>query len=223
MYVREFMTSKLVTVTSDTPIARASRLLYAHKVRRLPVVDDDKLVGIIGDRAISASLPSAATGLSSREVSDTLKKNKVRQIMQRDVITVTPDTTAESALALAQENKIGCFVVVDDQYRPVGIVTTNDFIYRFLNPLLGLGQPGVRLQIHDCGEAGKIKQVAEAVEKHQLKLEVIHIDESRNTETPELIIQVVTKEPQPLMDDLAKRGFDVKIRKRKSWPLPGDD
>ena len=142
--------------------------------------------------------------------------------MQPDVVTVTADTTVESAVSLAQDNKVGCLVVVDDQYRPVGIVTTNDVIYRVLNPLLGLGSPGVRLHIYDCGEITRIRQVTELIEKHGLELEVIHLDRSPKAEKNDLIVQVVTREPGPLVDDLTGQGYKVEIRKRKFWPLCGD-
>ncbi len=224
MYVSEFMTTKLVTVTTGTPVARASRLLYAHRIRRLPVVDDDNiLVGILGERAVASGLPSASTGSSSREMANTLSKLTAGVLMHPEVLTVTPDTTAESAMSLAQENKVGCIVVVDAQYKPVGIVTTNDVIYRILSPLLGLGKPGVRLHIRDCGEAGQISQVAGLIEQHGLKLEVIHVDDSPITGKRDLIVQVVTKEPEPLINDLTKQGYKVELRKRRSWPLSEDD
>ena len=223
MYVSEFMTTKLVTVATDTPIARASRLLYAHRIRRLPVVDDDNvLVGILGERAVASGLPSASTGSSSKEMAHTLSKLTVGVLMRPDVITVTPDTTAESAMLLAQENKTGCVVVIDDQNKPVGIVTTNDVIYRILSPLLGLGKPGVRLHIHDCREAGQISQVTGLIEQHGMKLEVIHVDDSPITGKRDLIVQVVTKEPESLINDLTKQGYKVELRKRQSWPFPED-
>ncbi|MFO8010006.1 MAG: CBS and ACT domain-containing protein [Dehalococcoidia bacterium] len=222
MLIKEFMTTKLVSVTSEETIVRVARLMYVHKVRRLPVVDDGELVGIIGDRAISAALPSAATMISPREMSDTLSNIKVREIMHKDVITVTPDTTAESALDIAQEYKVGCLVVVGEKSQPVGIVTTNDFIYRILNPLLGLRKPGVRLHIRDCGKIGQIREVAAMVEKQNLELEALHVDDSVETGKRDLIVQVVTKKPAPLIDDLTSQGYQVEIRKRKSWPLPDE-
>lgn len=220
MYVKEFMTTKLVTVTTDTPIARASRLMYAHRIRRLPVVDDDNvLVGILGDRAVASALPSASIGSSSKEMAHTLSKMTAGVSMHPEVLTVTPDTTAESAMALAQENKVGCLVVVDDQYRPVGVVTTNDVVNRILSPLLGLEKPGIRLQIFNCEGAGQISQIAGLIEKHGMKLEVIHVDDSLITGKRDLIVQVVTKDPEPLITDLTKQGYKVELRKRRSWPI----
>jgi len=56
-----------------------------------------------------------------------------------------------------------------------------------------------------------------------MKLEVIHVDDSPITRKRDLIVQVVTKEPDPLINDLTKQGYKVELRKRQSWPLPEDD
>ncbi len=223
MHVSEFMTTKLVTVTTDTPIARASRLLYAHRIRRLPVVDDDNtLVGILGERTVASALPSASIGSSPKQMASTLSNLTAGILMHQDVITVAPDTTAEQAMLLAQENKTGCVVVVDDNYKPVGIVTTNDVVDRILSPLLGLGKPGIRLHIYDCGDVGQISQVTGLIDQHGIKLEVIHVDDSPTSGKRDLIVQVVTREPKPLINDLTKQGYKVELRKRQSWPVDED-
>lgn len=220
MYVKEFMTPKLVTVDTETPIARVSRLMYAYRIRRVPVVNDEGvLVGILGDRAVASALPSASIGSSPREMACSLSKLTAGIIMHPEVLTITPDTTAESAMALAQENKVGCLVVVDEQYKPVGIVTTNDVVNRVLSPLLGIEKPGVRLHIFDCGEANQISQITGLIAKHELKLVVIHVDDSPVSGKRDLIIQVETKQPEPLIKDIAEMGFEVEIRKRRFWPL----
>jgi CBS domain-containing protein len=58
--------------------------------------------------------------------------------MTKNPVTVSPDTTVEEAVTLAQEKKIGALLVVDNG-RLVGIATTNDFFYKILNPILGIG------------------------------------------------------------------------------------
>ena len=150
MFVSEFMTSKVISVSSDETITRAARLMSTYRVRRLPVIDDGELVGIIGEKAVSEALPSVAFTLSSREIASSLSEITVGTMMNREVVTVNPDTTAETALAIAQENKVGALVVVDDESKVLGIVTTNDFIHRILNPMLGKGKPGTRIHIYDC-------------------------------------------------------------------------
>lgn len=219
MRVREFMTTNVITVSSDTSVVDAEKFMKLHKVRRLPVMDKGQLVGVVSDRRVAQASPSAATSLSRWEINALMSKLSVNEIMKVDIVTVTPDTTAEAALDMAQENGVGALPIVDEKQRLVGIVTTNDFVYRIMNPLLGLGKPGVRLHIYDCGSADKIEKAVGAVKKYNFRIEAIHVDDSNERDSRDLIIQVDTKEPQSLINDLTNQGFKVEIRERKSWPI----
>ena len=120
----------------------------------------------------------------------------------------------ESALSLAQEHGVGAFPVMDADNRLVGIVTTNDFVYRIMNPLLGVGKPGFRLHIYDCGTTQKIEQVLGIINKNGLQIEAIHVDDSFERDTRDLIVQVDTEDPGSLMSDLSGLGYRVEIRER---------
>lgn len=214
MYVREFMTTNVVTVSSSTPIAEARKYIITHNVRRLPVVDKGKLVGMVSNRRIAQASPSTATTLSVWEINYLMAKMTVREIMVKDVVTCTPDTTAEAALFIAQQKQVGALPVVDDGHL-VGIISTNDFIFRILNPLLGLGLPGTRLHIYDCGETGKIEEVVRFINKNELPIVAIHVDDSAERSTRDLIVQVNTEKPEQIMGELTGRGYKVEIRKRQ--------
>jgi hypothetical protein len=113
--------------------------METHKVRRLPVVDKGKLVGVVTlDRIVGVG-PSPATSLSVWEINYLLAKMKVREVMQKDVVSVGPDVSVEQALARAQAMKVGAAPVVEDG-KVVGIITTNDFMLKLLNPALGIGK-----------------------------------------------------------------------------------
>ena len=112
MYVRDIMTTNVVTIPSSTSIADTKRIMEAHRIRRLPVVDKGKLVGIVTDRRLESVSPSKATSLTVWELSYLLDKTTVKEIMERDVITVSPDMNVEESVALAQGNRVGALVVV---------------------------------------------------------------------------------------------------------------
>ena len=175
MLVRDIMTTNVVTVPSSTPILEARKIMEVHNIRRLPVVDRHKLVGIVTRNMTRRAAPSEATSLSVWEINYLLAKMKVADIMKRDVVTVSPDITVECAVATAQERGVGALPVIEDGL-VVGIVTTNDFVYRIMNPLLGLGKPGVRVHIYDCGTTQKIYQAVGAVARAGLELVAIHVD-----------------------------------------------
>ena len=211
MRVSEFMTTNVVTVSSKTALFEARKFIVAHNIRRLPVVDRGKLVGIVSDRRIASASPSSHTTLSVWEMNEWLNKVTVGELMKKNLTTVTPDTTAEVAVALAQKNKVGSLLVIDDE-RLVGIVTTNDFFYRILNPLLGIGKPGTRLHIFDCGETGKIEGVMKLLGRHNMEIVAIHLDESDERPGRDLIIQVNGKEAGKLIEDLTAGGYRVEVR-----------
>jgi len=114
--------------------------MQAHKIRRLPVVDRGKLVGIVTEHSLEAYTPSKATSLSIHEIGYLLGKQTVKDIMERNVITANPGMTVEESLAIGQEHGVGCMPVVENE-RVVGMVTTNDFFYKVANSTLGIGMP----------------------------------------------------------------------------------
>lgn len=222
MRVREFMTTNLITVSSKTPVVEARKYMQVHKVRRLPVVDKGKIVGMVSDRRVAEASPSAATTLSVWEINHLLSKMTVSEIMHKKVLTCSTDTTAESALALAQQYGVGSLPIIDEKDRLVGIVTTNDFVYRIMNPLLGIGKPGTRIHVYDCGNTNQIEEVVRFVNKANFNIMAIHVDDSIERETRDLIVQVDTEDASVLMTDLTNRGYKVAIRERQFWPTPGN-
>ncbi len=214
MRVREFMTTNVITVSTKTSVLEAQKFMAVHKVRRLPVVDRGKLVGIVTDSRVAAASPSAATSLSVWELNTLMSKMTIGEIMNKPVLSIHQDTTAESALALAQERGIGSFPVVDDRQRLVGIVTTNDFVYRIMNPLLGIGKEGIRIHILDCGTVHKIGEVIQTIEKSGFEIEAIHIDDSIERDTRDLIVQLDTEDASRLISEIQDNGYKVDVRER---------
>ncbi|MFO8011444.1 MAG: CBS domain-containing protein [Dehalococcoidia bacterium] len=214
MRVREFMTTNVISVSSKTPVLDAQKYMSVHRIRRLPVVDKGKVQGIVSDRRIAAASPSAATSLSVWEINNLMSKLTVGEIMSTPVYTVSQDTTAESALAFAQDKGIGSLPVVDDKNRLVGIVTTNDFVYRIMNPLLGIGKPGARLHIFDCGKTQNILEVIQTLNDMNLQVEAVHVDDSIERDTRDLIVQVDMQDASELIRKISNLGYSVDVRER---------
>lgn len=105
MLIREWMTKDVITVTPDTSMLKASKLMKDHNIRGvLPVLDGKRVVGIVSDRDIRAASPSKATTLDMHELYYLLSEVKVKDIMTSDPVTVY-DTDAVDAAALLMENK----------------------------------------------------------------------------------------------------------------------
>jgi len=162
MLVKNRMTPRPITVTEDISVDKALRLMHSENVRRLPVVDKHgRLVGIVSELDLLKVSPSPATTLSIYEIPYLLSKIKMQDVMTKDVITVTEDTTLEDAACIMADSKIGGLPVMrgDDL---VGIITETDLFKVFLE-LLGARDEGVRLSLLVPGEKGTLAQITGAI------------------------------------------------------------
>ena len=109
MFVRNYMTPNPVTITRQTTIAEALDLMRRHNVRRLPIMEKDKLVGIVTDRDLSEVSPSPATSLSIFELNYLLAKMKIGDVLlkKRQIYTIEADAYVEEAALLMREHKVG--------------------------------------------------------------------------------------------------------------------
>lgn len=213
MQVRDIMTTNVVTVPSSTSISEARRIMDAHKFQRLPVVDKGVLVGIVTSRRLESVSPSRASSLTVWELTYLLHNTPVKDMMEKNVITVTPDTTAEEAVALAQSRKIGTLVVVEGGH-VVGIVTTNDLFYKIINPILGLGLPGTRLEIVNAANSQSLEKILNIVNKLGLNLVTVHIENLPDKEEKNICLHVDTENVAQLVEKVKAAGYQVTIRKR---------
>ena len=213
MYVRDIMTTNVVTIPSSTSITDAKRMMQAHRFRRLPAVDKGKLIGIVTERKLESVSPSKATSLTVWELSYLLDRTPVKEIMEKNVVTVTPDMTAEEAVSIAQTNRVGSLVVVEDD-RVVGIVTTNDFFYKIVNPALGLGEPGSRIKIARGGESKALEDVLSTINRLGLQATGVHIENLPDVDRKDVCFHINSEDPGQLVAELEKKGYKVSVKKR---------
>ena len=147
MLIREWMTKDVITVTPDTSMLKASKLMKDHNIRRLPVLDGKHVVGIVSDRDIRAASPSKATTLDMHELYYLL-------------------SDAVDAAALLMENKgIGGLPVVDGSGELVGIITDHD-IFRVLVDFCGASKGGLQLAFMLPDKPGVLTPIFEAISQN---------------------------------------------------------
>ena len=162
MLVNERMSHPVVTVHPDLPIMEALNLMKKVHIRRLPVVDKrGRLVGIISEQDLLQAAPSSATSLSVWEVNYLIAKVSVKEVMSKDLITITEDTPLEDAARIMVDNKIGGLPVVRKR-KVVGIITETDLFKIFLE-LLGAREAGVRLACLVPNIPGELAQLTKAI------------------------------------------------------------
>ena len=135
MLVRDFMTANPRTVAPGTSIADAMRVMRDHCIRRLPVLKEDALVGIVSDRDLRSACPSSLESLSRRERADVCASTTVQLIMCREVRTIAPTASIEEAARVMNVHRIGGLPVVQKDSL-VGVITESD-VFRCLSRLLG--------------------------------------------------------------------------------------
>lgn len=129
-FVRDWMTPDPVTIDPKKTLPEAQKLMKDRRIRRLPVLQRGRLVGIVTQGDIRGAEPSEASTLSIFEMHYLLAKLTVEKIMTWEPITLPPDATIRQAAQLMLEHKIGGLPVVDND-KLVGIITESD-IFRIL-------------------------------------------------------------------------------------------
>ena len=114
MRVSERMTKNIITVTPETTLSEALRIVHEKKIRHLPVVAEGRLVGIVTDRDLKKVSASEATTLSVWELNYLLDRVKIKDFMIRDVISISPELPIDEAAELMIAHRIGSLPVVED-------------------------------------------------------------------------------------------------------------
>ena len=167
MLVREIMKENPVTVNPQTTLCDAYRLMQEKGIRHLPVLENEKLVGIVTDRDLKAAMPSKATSLDIWEVHYLLSKIKVRDVMVKNHITINPDATIESAAIIMRDKKIGGLPVVEKK-KLVGIITEND-IFEALIHVTGAHIPSYRVSLIVPDRTRSLKEVCDILSEYDYK------------------------------------------------------
>lgn len=128
--VKEWMVTPVITVEASSPISAAHHLMKNNNVRRLPVLNHNKLVGIVTIGDVREASPSDATTLSIWELNYLWAQLTVEKVMTRNILTVTPDTPILDAAELMMEQKVSGLPVIEGE-KLVGILTESD-IFRML-------------------------------------------------------------------------------------------
>jgi acetoin utilization protein AcuB len=166
MLVETWMSKPVITVNADDPMQQATTLLKEHHIRILPVMENEKLVGIITDRDLKRASASDATSLEIHELVYLLCKIKVKEIMTKDPISVPPYYTLEETSRILLEKKISGVPVVDDEGRLKGIITRDDLL-RVLVNLTGVDKLGIQFAFQVEDRAKSIHELTDIIRNYE--------------------------------------------------------
>ncbi len=160
MLVKDWMTKDPVTITDETSMMKAIHMMKERRFRRLPVLHEGKLVGLVTDRDLKEASPSKATTLDVHELYYLLAELQIKEIMTRNPIAVSPEDTVERAAQLMLEKTISGLPVVDETGHLVGIITQSDVFKAFMH-ITGVHQGGMQFALRLEDRPGLIKEVVD--------------------------------------------------------------
>ncbi len=158
MLVKEWMAKDPIVIDENTSIMKATQMMKEHGIRRIPVVRDGKLIGIISDRDIKEAAPSKATSLDVHELYYLLSEIKVKDIMTPDPITLKENDSVEKAAVIMLENRISGIPVVDDEDHVIGVITQTD-VFKVMISITGAYQSPIQIAFEMEDSPGSLNKL----------------------------------------------------------------
>jgi len=209
MYIGRIMHTDLITVSPDTSLVEATKIIEDKKIDHLLVVDKkNKLVGIVSDRDLKQYWASPATSLSTHELNYLLQKVVVEMVMVKTVVTVPTSTTIERAALIMQQHRISSLAVMEED-KLAGIIESSD-VMKVLLRAIGISDDSVRLGVFVKDSIGQLAKVSETLRSSGINiLSLICWPEMEYEDVTQLVIRVAVADENGAMDALKANGFMV--------------
>ncbi len=211
MLVREWMTPDPIVMDENTSIMKATQLMKEHKIHRIPIVRNGKLVGIVSDRDIKEAAPSKATSLDVHELYYLLSEIKVKDIMTRNPITLRPSDSVERAAVIMLENTISGLPVVDEGDRVVGMITQTD-IFKVMISITGIHRGPVQVAIDVEDKEGILAEVLEIIKGFKTRIvSVLTSEENVQPGRKEVYVRLTDMDDQEMERLVKGLGNSFKV------------
>jgi acetoin utilization protein AcuB len=210
MFISKVMTKNVVTIDEDADISQAQEKMSKHLFRHLPVVDENnRLIGIVTDRDIRSVLPpSHLIQDKSPEEWKSFPKCKIKDIMTKNPVTLSPIDTIQDALILLHRKHFGALPVVVEQQQLIGIISVRDLLREFIN-VLGLEEPGTLLCIIVENKIGQMKKIVDAISEENISFGSILVSRYWEKGKRAVFPYLLTQNIAPLKIKLKKMGFTL--------------
>jgi acetoin utilization protein AcuB len=194
-----------ITVAGSDTLDQAMKTLETWRIRHLPVVEGDRLVGIVSDRDLKKAAPSPFDLEAAEEFVRLTSGVTVSEVMTREVVTISPYTPIEDAAALMGEKRIGALPVVQEG-RLVGIITETD-VLGVMTEMMAATRTASRVEIEVPASPGVLTEVIRIVEGQQVEIASLVTLPAREGARRLVIMRLRTINPDPVVRALAARGY----------------
>ncbi len=210
MFVSERMAKNLITTSPDAKISVAREIMQKHKIRHLPVVDEEGLlVGIVSDRDMRSAMPSSL--LSREDYEKTLAKvmeHSVREIMTENPLTISVYYTIQDTLLVMRQRRVGALPVIDEQGYLKGILSTRDLLSSFVN-VMGIGDPGTLLCVLAKEQQGQLKKIIDIITDEKISLGSVLVSRTWDTDKKAIFPYLLTNNVANVKRRLLEAGFQL--------------
>jgi acetoin utilization protein AcuB len=195
MLVENHMTKEPITIEPDELLIRASHKMRSGGFRRLPVVSDGKLVGIISERDL-------------REHRGHLEHTKVNGVMTEKPVTVGPGVTVEEAARIMVEQQIGGLPVVEGGHL-VGVISVTDVMNAFLD-MMGASKGGsTRIDFVVEGEEHGFNEASRVIAREGGEVLGIGTYRDKLGDNPICYLRLISGDADKIAQALRDSGYDV--------------
>lgn len=206
MFVKNKMTANPFTISPDQTIPDAHEVMAKNGIRRLPVIKNGQLVGIVSREDIARYTPSKATSLSMGEITYLMAKTKVSLIMSKEPVTISSNALLEEAALLMRDNSISFLPVVDDG-RLVGIITESDIFDSFIE-LLGFREHGTRLTVEADDAPGIMSNLTRIIGSFGANISHVAVYRGQNGKSA-IVVGVNSVNTADLEESIEDQGFKI--------------
>ena len=195
---------RFATVTPDSLVTEADKLMFNNRLWMLLVTEGDKLVGYVRREDVREALPSMATALDKHELNYLLSKLTVRKIMRKDLTSVPPETEIEAAAWLMYDKDLAGMAVVDPKNNLLGYINRS-LMLEVLVEEMGLKQGGSRIVFEVEDRTGVMAEVSSLIS--DMGVSIIATGTFYHDSRRIVVFRVQTKDPSPIAKELQSRGY----------------
>ncbi len=166
MLIKDWMAKNVIAIDESESLMKAIRIMETNQIRKLPVVLDGKLKGIISDRDVKDASPPKNTTLDIHELYYLLSEIKVKDMMTKDPITMLCTDSLEKAAMIMLENKISGIPVLDDFGKLSGLISETDVMHGFIHAT-GITNDAIQYVFDLPDATGSVNSVVEVIRKNE--------------------------------------------------------
>lgn len=204
------MKKDVVTISKDGTLSEAKGMMRKHGINQLPVMDADKIIGIISKRDIqAATMPLLLLDeMEEGKIRESLATTSVTKLMTKNPIVANVNDTLEDAVILMHDYKINSLPVLTDEGNLVGIISKTDILEAFIEAL-GVKEASQRMEVVVADEPGALAEVVNTIKQCNTNLISFMTTPHPSGKKRIVYLRVATINILPIKEALEKKGIEI--------------